>query len=256
MTFPRKILYTFASYTHTRCRHKMITQTYTEQDAIDAALLQKWDEAIHINTVLLKLNKNNINVLNRLGFAYLQLGHITTAKKTFQKVIRLDEYNQIAIKNVKKLGIVRQKDLKKISLSQRSPMMFLEEPGKTKIVECVNTAPIQALSCACPGDEVLLKTKKHAVEVRTSNSVYLGALPDDIAFRLIKFISGGNTYSVHIKSVGKNSLVLFIRELTRGNRFLNQPSFASTGIYVPYAKLDSEKEDSLAGDDTADDSAE
>ena len=234
----------------------MTTSTYTEQDAIDAALAQQWDDAIRINTALLKLNKENINVLNRLGFAYLQLGQITTAKKNFQKVIKLDEYNQIAIKNVKKLGVVRQKDLKKPTLSHRSPMMFLEEPGKTKIVECVNTAPVQALSSACPGEEVVLKTKNHAIEVRTSNYIYLGALPDDIAFRLIKFISDGNTYAVHIKSVGKNSLVLFVRELTRGKRFTNQPSFASTGIYVPYAKLDGEKEPVTDADDTADDAAE
>ena len=234
----------------------MTTQTYTEQDAIQAALAQSWDVAIRINTILLKQNKENVNVLNRLGFAYLQLGQITTAKKTFQKVIKLDAYNQIAIKNVKKLTLVRQKDLEKVSLSQRSPMMFLEEPGKTKIVECVNTATLQALACACPGDEVLLKTKKHAVEVRTSNAIYLGALPDDIAFRLIKFISGGNTYSVHIKSVGKNSLVLFIRELTRGKRFTNQPSFVSTGIYVPYAKLDGEKETNQNGEDLTDDASE
>ncbi len=234
----------------------MTTQNYTEQDAINAALAQNWLDAIHINIALLKQNKESVNTLNRLGFAYLQLGQITTAKKTFQKVIKLDEYNQIAIKNVKKLGLVRQKDLKKTSLSGRSPMMFLEEPGKTKIVECVNTAPLQALSCACPGEEVLLKTKKHAVEVRTTNNIYLGALPDDIAFRLIKFISGGNSYTVHIKSIGKNSLVLFIRETMRGKRFLNQPSFASTGIYVPYAKLDGEKDTLSEGDTTNDDATE
>ena len=234
----------------------MTTQLYTEQDAIQAALGQSWDDAIRINNILLKQNKENVNVLNRLGFAYLQLGQISTAKKIFQKVIKLDEYNQIAIKNIKKLTLVRQKDLEKNSHSQRSPMMFLEEPGKTKIVECVNTAQLQALACACPGDEVLLKTKKHAVEVRTSNDIYLGALPDDIAFRLIKFISGGNTYSVHIKSVGKNSLVLFIRELARGKRFTNQPSFASTGIYVPYAKLDGEKETNQNSEDLADDGSE
>lgn len=234
----------------------MTTLTYTEQDAIDAALAQNWNDAVRINATLLKQNKENVNVLNRLGFAYLQLGQITTAKKTFQKVIKLDAYNQIAIKNVKKLNLVRQKDLKKTSLSQRSPMMFLEEPGKTKIVECVNTATLQALASACPGDEVTLKTKNHAVEVRTSNDIYLGALPDDVAFRLIKFIGGGNTYAVHIKSVGKNSLVLFVRELSRGKRFLNQPSFASTGIYVPYAKLDGEKEPSPETFDTQEDAAD
>jgi tetratricopeptide (TPR) repeat protein len=210
----------------------------SDQAAISAALVQDWKEAIRINTALLKSNKENISLLNRLGFAYLQSGQFPLAKKTFTKVLKLDPYNQIAEKNLKKLGNVKQKDIVGSGRKQGTPMSFLEEPGKTKIVECVNAAPFPVLSCISPGEEVELKAKNHVVEVRSLNNTYLAALPDDLSFRLIKFLAVGNTYQALVKSVNKNALILFIRELTRGKRFETQPSFASTAMYVPFTKTD------------------
>lgn len=213
--------------------------------AISAALAQDWKEAIRINLALLKKSKNNISFLNRLGFAYLQCGQITDAKKIFLKVTKLDTYNQIAAKNLKKLGTVRQKDLIKTKRTQVTPMSFLEEPGKTKIVECVNCAPLQVLLTVSPGEEIDLKAKNHVVEARNDKNVYLGALPDDLSFRLIKFLGVGNTYQALVKSVGKNSLTLFLREMSRGKQFANQPSFSSAALYVPFARTEHT-------DDTAD----
>ena len=204
--------------------------------AINAALAQDWKEAIRINTALLKTDKTNISFLNRLGFAYLQSGQLTLAKKTFLKVTKLDTYNQIAIKNLKKLGSVRQKDLIKGNKKQVLPMSFLEEPGKTKIVECVNAAPIGAFATVFPGEEVELKARNHVVEVRSAGNIYLAALPDDLSFRLIKFLAVGNTYQALVQSIGKNTLTVFLRELTRGKRFTTQPSFASTAMYVPFTR--------------------
>ena len=218
--------------------HPMSDSLFSDKDAIAAALSQDWPEAIKINTALLKTDKQNVNILNRLGFAYLQDGQLTEAKKTFLKVTKLDTYNQIALKNLKKLTTVRQKDIVKMPKRTISPMFFLEEPGKTKIVECVNAAPVAMLSSACPGEEVVLHAKNHVVEIRNLHNVYLAALPDDLSFRLIKFLAGGNTYQVLIKSIGKNSLTVFLRERTRGKRFATQPSFASTGIYMPFGSTD------------------
>lgn len=220
----------------------------SDQAAINAALIQDWKEAIRINLALLKTDKNNISILNRLGFAYLQSGEVADAKKTFAKVMKLDPYNQIAEKNIKKLGIVKQKDLVKTKRTQVAPMSFLEEPGKTKIVECVNAAPLAVLSTVYPGEEVELKAKNHVVEVRSYHGTYLAALPDDLSFRLIKFLAVGNTYQALVKSITKNSLMIFIRELSRGKRFASQPSFSSTAIYVPFTR--SEAADESADPDT------
>jgi hypothetical protein len=128
-------------------------------------------------------------------------------------------------------------------------MSFLEEPGKTKIVECVNAAPMAALATVFPGEEVELKARNHVVEVRSSSNTYLAALPDDLSFRLIKFLAVGNTYQALVKSVGKNTVTVFLRELSRGKRFATQPSFASSAMYVPFTR-------SERGDDATDAEAE
>ena len=224
--------------------------TVSDQAAINAALQQDWKEAVRINTALLKTDKNNISLLNRLGFAYLQSGQLTLAKTTFVKVTKLDPYNQIAAKNLKKLGLVKQKDILKNPKRQVLPMSFLEEPGKTKIVECVNTATVQVLSTLTPGEEVELKAKNHTVEVRSSQNVYLGALPDDISFRLIKFLAVGNTYQGLVKSTNKNTLVVFIREMSRGKRYATQPSFTSTAMYVPFTRSERTDENAESDADT------
>lgn len=216
----------------------MSDTTFSDADAISAALKQDWELAIEINLALLKTDKNNISLLNRLGYAYMQNGKMTLAKQTFQKVIKLDEYNQIAQKNLTKLNNVRQKDVLKAPKHGVEPMFFLEEPGKTKIIECVNAAPMKVLSVIFPGEEVELKARNHTVEVRSADNTYLAALPDDLSFRLIKFLAVGNTYQALVKGITKNSLILFIRELSRGKRFANQPSFATSALYVPFAHTD------------------
>ena len=83
--------------------------TPTAETAIAAALSYNWKESIRINTLLIKENKNDIAALNRLGYAYAQNGQKTLAKATFEKVLKLDAYNQIALKHIKNLGSIKKK---------------------------------------------------------------------------------------------------------------------------------------------------
>lgn len=208
----------------------------TAEHAIQAALSQNWKEAIRINSELIKIDKNNIDALNRLGFAYLRSGNQSLAKKCFTKVLTLDSYNLIAEKNLKKLPVLKKRGMEEEygnKKSHLSPLMFLEEPGKTKIVPCLNVAPARILSTVTSGQEVYLKAKKHCVEIRDHANTYLGVLPDDISFKLIKYITGGNTYNAYIRSVGKNALTVFIREGIRGKKFTKQPSFSSFSSFIP-----------------------
>jgi tetratricopeptide (TPR) repeat protein len=204
--------------------------------AVAAALHQDWKEAIRINTAILKVHKEHVEALLRLAYAYLKTGQITQAKKTYERVMVVDQYNQIAQKNLKRLTIIKKKNLTHDTIHHLSPMMFLEEPGITKIVECIHTAQYQILSTLSAGQEVYLKPKNHCVEIRSMQDTYLAALPDDMSYKLNKLISSGNTYQVVVKSIEKNTLKVLIRELSRGKRFANQPSFTSTTSYVPFAK--------------------
>jgi tetratricopeptide (TPR) repeat protein len=204
--------------------------------AVHAALSQNWKDAIKINTAILKESKNDVEALARLAFAYCKTGQLTLAKKTYEKVLSVDQYNQIALKNIKKLATLKKKNIIHELPCNVSPMIFLEEPGKTKIVECIHLAPYQILSTLSAGTDVVLNPKNHCVEIRTSNNQYLAALPDDMSFKMNKLLSAGNTYQVVVKSIDKNSFKVLIRELTRGKRFAHQPSFTSTTSYVPFSK--------------------
>lgn len=209
--------------------------------AIAAALVQNWKEAIRLNSQIVRDDGGNIDALNRLAYAYLRTGQPTKAKRMYQKVLKLDPYNQIAQKYVKNAGSVKRKNIPSGAGAQISPILFLEEPGKTKIAQCVNPAPVQILSTLSPGQEVQLRAKNHCVEVRTAGNVYLAALPDDLSFKLIKLLSAGNTYQTIIKGVSKNNLTVLIRELSRGRKFRSQPSFisAATTSYLPFAHQES-----------------
>ncbi len=213
-----------------------MTDTSLPASAVTAALSQNWKEAIRINTTILKSRKDDVESLLRLAYAYSKTGQLLLAKKTYEKVLAVDQYNHIAQKNIKKLSTLKKKNIIAGTNTHVSPMIFLEEPGKTKIVECIDLSAAPTLSSLSAGQEVLLKAKNHCVEIRTHQNVYLGALPDDMSFKLNKLLSAGNTYQVVVKSVDKNSLKVLIRELTRGKRFANQPSFTSTTSYIPFAR--------------------
>jgi len=101
---------------------------------------------------------------------------------------------------------------------------------------------------------LVFKFKKYSIDVRDMNGTYIGALPDDIAFRLIKYTSGGNEYSVHIKRITKSCVSLFIREVKRGKRYQNQTSFSGSTSYMPYSKDDHGKKETE--EDTASPSEE
>ncbi|OGG13921.1 hypothetical protein A2875_00975 [Candidatus Gottesmanbacteria bacterium RIFCSPHIGHO2_01_FULL_46_14] len=200
----------------------------TPQSAIAQALRQNWKGATIINSELVKMDKDDIDAINRLGFAFMKLGQITHAKRIFEQALKIDPYNQIALKNNKRLTTLKRKDVSAPVGQNLSPLLFLEEPGKTKIVALVNPPPAHMLLTLTSGQEVTLKPRNHCVEIRTGKNAYLGALPDDLSFKLLKFLNGGNRYQVHVKSIGKNFLTVIIRELERGSQFANSPSFTAS----------------------------
>lgn len=204
--------------------------------AIDAALSQDWEKAISTNSEILKVKEADIEALSRLAYAYLKMNKIDKAKKIYHSILSIDKYNFVAQKNLDKINSPpKNKNFTASKTNtQLSPHLFIEEPGKTKTVTLTNIAPISTLSKLSIGDTVILYPKKHSIEIRDSGKTYLGALPDDIAFRLLKFLKAGNLYHVLVKNIAKNSISVYVRELARGKRFRFQPTFLPTlNEYTP-----------------------
>lgn len=201
----------------------MEVETLVRQ-AIQAALTRNWKVAIELNLKVLKTNSKDTDALNRLGRAYLETGLKTKAQEVYQKVLRLDKFNSIAIKSLELLKTSRVVHLPKMT-GATPPPIFLEEPGVTKTVSLVRMGDVKIVSRMHPGDCVQLVAREHIVSVVSIANEYLGRLPDDLASRMRSFIKGGNKYDCWIKSVDATGLRIFIKETYRGPNFRTTPSF-------------------------------
>ncbi len=206
--------------------------TPNKTQAIQTALTGDWNTAILLNKKILKENPNDIETLNRLGLACMVVGKIKDAKSAYQKVLSLDNQNPIALKNVKRLTNLHKTNgktsLEVPLMSQHITTMFLEENGKTKVIELVNVAEPKVISHLMTGEGVMLHVKRLKIFVLDGKKQYVGMLPDDIGKRLIKFLKGGNTYETCVKAVVNHRVAIFIKETKQASRFKNQPSFPPT----------------------------
>ncbi len=200
------------------------------QLAIDAALSSHWEEALKLNKKIIKDDSRNVDALARLARVYMEMGRSSLAKKYYCEVVKIDPYNPIAIKNLKIIrsfkpngqhnGIIHQ-----VPSIKLSPSLFLQEPGKTKIVNLLKVAEPQKLSQAYCGMPVEMIIKNRKITIVDSNTNYLGVMPDDISHYLLRLLRGGNKYELFIKSIRVNGLDVLIKEIFRSKRFKNQPSF-------------------------------
>ena len=220
--------------------------TPLKSQAIQTALVGDWNKAINLNQQILKTDPDDIDTLNRLAFAHLSLGQPKKAKTVYEKVLSLDIKNPIAIRNLKRLG---DKKTNKVSVQLNN--LFIEEPGKTKIIELLNIADKKIIVRLRFGEMLELKIKRSKIFALDSENQYIGMLPDDICQRLIKFINAGNEYDAYVRTVESNKVCILVREIKRMKRFKDQPSFVSTEkikLSIKNTKTsdqDEEEEDSL-----------
>lgn len=203
--------------------------TPLKAQAIQTALMGDWENAILLNQSLLEENPNDIDTLNRLAYALASSGNIQEAKAIYQRVLDLDTQNPIALRNLKRLNSYNASQT-----NNRTPVfypnltnLFIEEPGKTKVLDLLNVADKKVLTHLRSGEPLILCIKRMKIFMLDQNKQYIGMLPDDVGRRLIRFIKSGNQYDAYIKSVDNNKVTIFIREVKRVARFKNQPSFPS-----------------------------
>jgi tetratricopeptide (TPR) repeat protein len=195
--------------------------------AISTALNGDWEKAIKLNKQLLKDDPKDVEALNRIALAYIVLGKSTNARSMYRKVLEIDPLNSIALKNLKKIKPDGKKNKEENgnNFVIQVNNIFLEETGKTKIVDLINLAQSEVLSKLKTGQAVNLSIKRLKIFVHGESNNYIGVLPDDIGKRLIKFIKGGSRYEAFVKSAKHNGVSIFIRELKRASRFREIPSF-------------------------------
>lgn len=211
--------------------------------AIEAASASDWSEAAKINQKIVTVATEDVEALNRLARAQVCCGLVKKAVKTYKKTLEIDPYNIIAKKNFEKISKLEKSnvnghsngktngnlttEVNTINQNQKLSDIFLFEPGKTKIISLLNLAAPYVLASLNCADKVAFNLKKHGICITTIDDIYVGALPDDFAHKLLSFIEGGNKYEAYVKYSTTKNLTIFIREVYRSAKFVNQPSFST-----------------------------
>ena len=74
------------------------------RQAIALAIEGRWREAVEANKGILESFPNDVDTLNRLGRAHIELGEYAEARSAYTRAKELDPYNSIADKNLRRLA--------------------------------------------------------------------------------------------------------------------------------------------------------
>jgi hypothetical protein len=228
------------------------------EKAIQLAMQNKWQEAADLNRQILEMFPGDVDTLNRLGKALLELGQYADARDQYQKASKLDPSNGIAAKNLARLtkladevsssAVVAVPHMRTVD-----PSLFIEESGKTAVTDLVDRARFQTIATFTPGDKLTLKPEGGAVKVVGSGDVLIGQLEPKIAQRVLRLVAAGNRYSAAITSIDDHHVRIIIREEFRDPSMRSRPSFPTQAPEIrPYTKdsvfrvdMDEEDDDSM-----------
>jgi tetratricopeptide (TPR) repeat protein len=187
-----------------------------DEQAIAAALSGKWQEAVTLNQQILESIPSSIDALNRLGYAFAKCGNFKTACEMYHKVLKMDSYNPLALKNLAKYknlnGIKQKYTPNGVAPITISPSLFLTDAEKTKTVTLVNCAPHSALQMLAIGEEVFPLPRRFELQIKDKSGAYVGRLPDDVGHPLIKATKISKApCRFFVKDISEKKLTVFIK---------------------------------------------
>lgn len=214
-----------------------------EERAVEAAMILDWKKAIKFNEAIIHLDKDNLSAYLRLGFSYLKQQVYKKAKYYYNKALKIQPKNRVALENIDKINILINlpKRKEEIEMEAYNPSLFLEVPGMTKSVSLVNLGQKKDIAGLGLGQRVLFKQKNRKVEVRKGDDTYIGTLPDDLSKRLNYFLKAKSRYSCFIKEVEVGKVIVFIKEEKKGTSVSHYLSFPNN-ISLNLNKLGEEAE--------------
>ena len=180
----------------------------------------EWEAALELNNEILAASPQDVQALNRLGKAYSELHRYEEAYETYNRALELDPANQIARHNVQRLELLKglrgqgaNGQVVEHRHSQVRQSMFIEEIGKTRVVDLEDVAPDTDVVQMSTGDRVDLRVEDGQLVAYCEDGLRLGRLPARLAVRLIELIEGGNRYGAAITGVAPGMLRVIVREL-------------------------------------------
>lgn len=215
-------------------RHEhTFTYQELEEQAVQMALAGHWDRAAQLNRRLLERYPDNVDALNRLGKALMELDQYEKAQAAYSRALELDPHNRIARRNLERLtGLMDDTQRGAPSESERReriPLdLFISESGKSAIVPVRGVVDPKVRQKLSRGEIVRLVPSEQTVLVETDKGEKLGRLDARVGRRLAEFIQIGNRYAAAIAQVDERGLHVFIRETQQHPRLLDRLSFPPT----------------------------
>jgi tetratricopeptide (TPR) repeat protein len=197
------------------------------RDAIALALKGEWERAIEVNKAILELYTDDVDAMNRLGKALIELGRYGEARGVLDRVVHIAPYNTIAKKNLARVATLEGSPLPAHQLRKCGgiPQLFIEESGKSGTTVLRKAATGQVVARVAPSDPANLVEEHNAINVYTRAGEYLGQIEPKLGNRLIRLMRGGNRYDAAVIGVNDHGISIIIREAYRHRSLRNVCSF-------------------------------
>lgn len=183
------------------------------QEAINLAAENRWQEAVAVNESILNVFPTDVDALNRLGRAHMELGDYKQAKEAYNKALEISPSNIIARKNLDRLALLDGAQIAKNEQRRKlPPSAFIAETGKAGWVNLIDPAPQSILVKMAPGEQVFLKVRGQDTTVENYKNEYIGTVEPEHGLRLAKLIKGGNQYIAAIVSMDGDKIKVIVKE--------------------------------------------
>ena len=215
-------------------------RTLYVEEAIQAALESRWQDALAINRALVERHGGVEETFNRIGKALTELGEHQAALDAYSQALQINSQNVIAQKNVRKLRVLLESREKIAGAKGAIDVdLFAEEPGKSALT-VLNPPKSGVVIVVAPGEVVELHLQDGGLQAQTTAGVVLGDVDSKIARRLVPLISTGNRYTAVVARVEESQIEIIIREAFQSTENARKSSFPVSRQrreeFRPYAK--------------------
>ena len=206
----------------------------TQTDAaITCALAQDWGKAVKANRAVLQIAPNNIEALNRLAKALLELGELEEARGVVDTALSLDPANTIARRHRDRLEHVggaakpaasgsrqskRTRKSKQATAVKEadatygsqattadsgssarnviSSHLLMSEAGKSTIATLIDATDRTAVGHLSSGETLTLRQEGNRLLIHSSRGEPVGRVHPRLAQRVLSLMDAGNRYEV------------------------------------------------------------
>jgi tetratricopeptide (TPR) repeat protein len=235
-----------------------------QEQAIDLASSNRWDEAVEVNQKLIEISPD-AETFNRLGKAYMELARYTEAHDAYQQTLRIAPGNVIARKQAGRLEAllsVGNGDLPAKEVRQQVDLrLFITETGKTGITTLIDVPRTPAVDALAVGEKVEIKADGRSLQVFDVEGNNLGRVEPKLGQRLAELITGGNRYTAAVAQTEGRQVRVLIRETFQDPSQRDKISFpgklgdVALRPYVP-AIIDYDMDEMLEDDDSVEEAVE